>query len=296
MGRFPCCSRRSGLCSEIPPVRTRSLALVLTAIVGFTATGVASAHEGTHEQDEHPAPTKTLRTLRDYPKPPVTGPQLAAGVEAFSSAYPLRLTGSLSQTDATEELRTELASLGYAVQVTTYRGVLQAVIATKKGTVKPAEHIVFGGHFDTMVGTVTGHYDNGSGTRMVVEIAWPLGSKATATNAFLCLWRGARDEDFDTMLAEVNYGFLKLPAGKNKVSIEGRNVRNSDEASWADAGFRTLRWAGLRTAGTYPQYHLPQDNMATIDTVAGGHAFFEAGLRNTLLSAYYTAAGLDLQK
>lgn len=235
------------------------------------------------------------------------------------------------------------------MQVTTYRGVLQAVIATKKGTVKPDEHIVFGGHFDTMIGTLTGHYDNGTGTRMVVElarsyakvatrrsltfalyngeeegalaseqmaldfkargvkvsaflgfdmvgIAWPLGPKATATNACLCMWRGARDEDFDALLAKVNYGFLKLPAGKNKVSIEGRNVRNSDEASWADNGFRTLRWAGLRTASTYPQYHLPQDNQATIDTVAGGHEFFEAGLRNTLLSAYYTAAALDLQR
>jgi hypothetical protein len=41
---------------------------------------------------------------------------------------------------------------------------------------------------------------------------------------------------------------------------------------------------------------MPQDNAATIDKVAGGRTFFEMGLRNTLLSAYYTAAALDLGK
>lgn len=98
------------MASERPRVRTRSLALVLTAIVGFTATGVASARESA--QPPLPAPTKTLRTLSDYPQPPVTGPQLANGVDAFSGAHPLRVTGSRSQTNATEQLRAELAALG----------------------------------------------------------------------------------------------------------------------------------------------------------------------------------------
>jgi hypothetical protein len=111
----------------------------------------------------------------------------------------------------------------------------------------------------------------------------------------LCIWRGSRDEDFDDLLAQVNYKFLRFPEGKTAVSLEGRNVRNSDEASFADAGWPTLRWAGLRTASDYPEYHMPNDNMATIDSVAGGRSYFEAGLRNTLLSAYYTAAALDLQ-
>ncbi len=129
----------------------------------------------------------------------------------------------------------------------------------------------------------------------MVGIAWPVGGATTDKNC-LCIWRGAKDADLDLLLADVNHGFLKLPAGKQKVSIEGRNVRNSDEASWATAGFRTLRWGGMRKAADYPQYHLPQDNAATIDTVAGGRTFFEQGLRNTLLSAYYTAAALDLGK
>ena len=303
----------------------------------MTGAGVASA-----------APGKAPRALKDYPTPPVSGKQIADGVDAFATTFARRVTGTPAQSAATTSLRDELVSLGYAVQVQTYRGVLQAVIATKKGTTLPDESIVFGGHFDVVPQTVTAHYDNGSGTRMVVElarsyakvktrrslvfalyngeeegalaseqmaadfaarrvkvsaylgfdmvgIAWPLGPKATATNACLCLWRGARDEAFDALQAEVNHRFLKFPSGRNQVSIEGRNVRNSDEASWADAGFPTLRWAGLRTASTYPQYHQPADDQATIDTVAGGHAFFEQGLRNTLLSAYYTAAALDLK-
>jgi hypothetical protein len=110
------------------------------------------------------------------------------------------------------------------------------------------------------------------------------------------MWHGARDgADFEGLLREVNYDFLGFPESKNEVSIEGTNKRNSDEASWADKGFRTLRWAGMRKAGDYPEYHKPQDNLATIDATAGGRSFFEQGLRNTLRSAYYTAAALDLE-
>lgn len=126
-------------------------------------------------------------------------------------------------------------------------------------------------------------------------IAWPVAGPLTSKNC-LCMWHGARDgEDFDGLLREVNDDFLGFPESPNEVSIEGANKRNSDEASWADQGYRTLRWAGLRRAGDYPQYHLPLDNLATIDATAGGREFFEKGMRNTLLSAYYTAASLDLE-
>ena len=198
-----------------------------------------------------------------------------------------------------------------------------------------------------MVGTITGSYDNGTGVRMVMElarafaavpthrsmefhfyngeeegaltseqvaaeyeaagrevsaylgfdmvgIAWPLGVEATDRNC-LCIWRGARDADLDDVLREVNFEFLGFPEGKRQVSLEGRNVRNSDEASWADAGYRHLRWAGMRRAADYPEYHLPQDTLETIFRVAGGRESFEEGIVNTLHSAYYTAAWLDLE-
>ena len=319
-------------------MRTRTLALALSAVVALPLAGGAVAA---------PAP-KGPKTLRDYPAPTVSGKEMVDGVQAFSSGHKLRITATPVQLRATEAIAAEARSLGYSVEVKSYRGVLQAVVATKKGTDKAAEQIVFGGHFDSVPQTIDGAYDNGTGTRILMDlarsyakvkthrtlvfawyngeeegalaseqmaadwkargekvkaylgfdmvgIAWPVGGALTDRNC-LCMWRGAADEAFDTLLADVNYGFLKFPQGKQLVSIEGRNVRNSDEASWAEQGYPTLRWAGLRRARDYPQYHLPQDTVATMETVAGGRAFLEKGLRNTLLSAYYTAAALDLQK
>jgi len=319
-------------------VRTRTLALALSAVVALPLAGAATA-----------APAaKGPKTLRDYPVPAVSGTQMVDGVQAFSAGHPLRITGTPVQRQATDAIAAEVKALGYSVEVVTYKGVLQAVTATKKGTDKAAEVLVFGGHFDNMVGTIEGAYDNGTGTRILMDlarsyakvkthrtlvfswyngeeegalasdemakdykargvkvkaylgfdmvgIAWPVGGTVSDKNC-LCMWRGARDEAFDALLADVNYRYLKFPAGKQLVSVEGSNVRNSDEASWADAGFPTLRWAGMRKARDYPQYHLPQDTVATMTTVAGGREFLEKGMRNTLLSAYYTAAALDLQK
>jgi hypothetical protein len=83
-------------------------------------------------------------------------------------------------------------------------------------------------------------------------IAWPVGDATTGKNC-LCMWRDGANPELDQVLADVNYGYLKFLTGKQQVSIEGRNVRNSDEAAWADVGFRSLRWAGLREAADYPQ-------------------------------------------
>jgi hypothetical protein len=291
---------------------------------------------------------KGPRGLRDYPMPSVTGKQLLDGVDAFASSHPLRITGTPTQLSASSEIAAEAESLGYAVSTLSYNGVLSAVTASKPGTTHPDEVIVFGGHLDSMVGTIYGTYDNGTGVRTVMElarsfakvkthrtlvfawfngeeegvlastemandykargikvraylgfdmvgIAYPVGGQRTDKNC-LCMWRGKRDEQFDKLLADVNYGYLKLPAGRQLVSIEGTNVRNSDEDSWAQAGFPTLRWAGLRKAADYPEYHMPNDNLTTMISVAGGRQYVEAGLKNTLVSAYYTAAALDLAK
>jgi len=291
---------------------------------------------------------KGLHALKDYAVPVVTGKQLLDGVDAYATGHPLRLTGTPNQLSASADIAAEATSLGYTVATQTYKGVLTAVTATKVGSTRPGEVIVLGGHLDSMVGTIYGTYDNGTGARTVMElarsfakvrtnrtltfawfngeeegalasgemakdyqargikvtaylgfdmvgIAYPVGGARSDKNC-LCMWRGARDERFDALLADVNYGYLKLPAGRQLVSIEGRNVRNSDEASWANAGFPTLRWAGLRKAADYPEYHKPNDNLQTMVSVAGGRSFVEAGLRNTLLSAYYTAAALDLAR
>lgn len=320
-------------------MRSKSAAAMLAAAVLLPLLGRAAIAT--------PA-AKRPQSLRDYPTPAVSGKQMLDAVGAFATAYPLRLTGTPAQMTASEALAAEARSLGYTVTTSTYKGVLTAVTATKRGTTRPDEVIVFGGHLDSTVGTVYAAYDNGTGTRIVMDLArsfakvktnrtltfawyngeeegalassemaadyqargvkvtaylgfdmvgigYPVGGARTDKNC-LCIWRGARDEGLDAVLADVNYRFLKLPAGRQLVSLEGRNVRNSDEASWADAGYQTIRWAGLRKAGDYPAYHKPDDTLDTMIRVAGGRLFAEAGLRNTLLSAYYTAAALDLRR
>lgn len=321
----------------------RRSVLAAVAALSLLSPVAAQAHGG----HEHPtAKPKTPTSLKGYARPAITGKQLADAISSFSTKYAHRITATPIQTDATNALVAELKGMGYSVEVKTYKTVLQAIVATKKGLVKPNEVISFGAHFDTVAQTFSGTYDNGSGTRMVmglakafskvatkrtlqfmlfngeeegalaseelaadykarkvnikaflgfdmVGLAWPV--KTTTATSCLCIWRGSKDDAFDQLLADVNYKFLKFPEGKRLVSLEGRNVRNSDEASFAGAGWPTLRWAGLRSASNYPEYHMPNDNMATIDAVAGGRQYFEAGLLNTLLSAYYTAAALDLK-
>jgi hypothetical protein len=322
---------------------TALVSLALLAPLPLLGVAVASQNGAPPAPVTGPAPTQ----LDGYPRPTVTGKDFVEGVRAHSEGNPLRLTGTVLQQKATTELADEAAALGLEVTRKTYKGALTAVVATKKGTDRADEVIVFGAHLDTMVGTIEGAYDNGTGVRTVMElarafaqvpthrtlefhfyngeeegalaskevaaeyatakralsaylgfdmtgIAWPVAGATTNKNC-LCMWRGARDEAFDDLLREVNYDFLGFPNDKQLVSVEGANRRNSDEASWADKGYRTLRWAGLRRAADYPQYHLPQDNLATIDAVAGGREFFEKGLVNTLTSAYYTAAALDLE-
>jgi hypothetical protein len=280
-----------------------------------------------------------------YPRPTLTGQQIANWDLAFADDYVGRVTATPQALLARQRLVAELSGLGYRVEVERYRGVLEAVTATKRGTRHPDQLVVMGAHFDTLPQSVYGTYDNASGTAMVmalarsfakvrtqrtmvftfyngeeegtlasvqqaqaykaakrkvsaylgfdmVGIAWPVGGTATDKNC-LCLWWGAHDDEAESLLVDVNYRFLRFPHHRRAVSIEGKNVRNSDEASWDDLGYRTLRWAGLRKAADYPQYHMPLDNSDTIDSTAGGRQYFEAGLRNTLLSAYYTAAAID---
>lgn len=311
------------------------LALLLPFVGAAAATGAEEAE---------PA---VLTELSDYPDPAVTGEQLALGVKRFSEGNPLRITGTPFQLQAHDQLKAEAQALGLTVETKTYKGALTALVATKPGTDRADETIVFGAHYDNMVSTVEGAYDNGTGTRMVMElarafadvpthrtlefhfyngeeegalaskevaaeyaaakrdvtamlgfdmvgIAWPVGG-ATSMKNCLCMWHGSGRTELGDLLREVNFEFLGFPDEKQQVSVEGPNNRNSDEASWHNQKYPTLRWAGLRKAADYPEYHKLKDNMATIEATAGGAEFFQQGMRNTLRSAYYTAAKLDLQ-
>jgi hypothetical protein len=126
----------------------------------------------------------------------------------------------------------------------------------------------------------------------MVGIAYPVAAPEDGRTC-LCLWHGEDDEGLESLIRHVNFGLLGLPEGEGLVQFEGINSRNSDERSWDDQGYPTLRWAGMPTADTYPAYHKPDDTIATIEREAGGRQFFEAGLRNTLVSAYSTALTID---
>ncbi|MFN2388485.1 MAG: hypothetical protein ABR575_02595, partial [Actinomycetota bacterium] len=71
------------------------------------------------------------------------------------------------------------------------------------------------------------------------------------------------------------------------------NIRNSDERNFAEKGYFTMRWAGMRTASDYPGYHQPWDTVELMETVAGSRENLEQGTENTFISAWYTTFVLD---
>ena len=126
----------------------------------------------------------------------------------------------------------------------------------------------------------------------------------------ICIYHGGDPkfaEKAVPLIDEVNFKYLKFPKGdggpgaaaKWPVGTEphvcscGPNIRNSDESSFADQGYFTLRWTGMRTASDYPGYHQPWDTVPFMEAVAGSRENLEKGSYNTLASAYYTAMILD---
>jgi len=77
---------------------------------------------------------------------------------------------------AAEYMASKLAGYGYAVEFDTFlvnSVACRNVVATKPGRTWPDEHVVVGGHYDSMPSgtTAPGAEDNASGTSLVMEIA-----------------------------------------------------------------------------------------------------------------------------
>lgn len=280
------------------------------------------------------------------PQPAATeGKKLVDEIDGYSNEFQGRVTGTPIETSAATRLKELAEALGYTVEIKEFDPPRRAVVATRKGTTKPDEQLLFIGHYDILPQSNTAHYDNGSGTMMLqalarafqnvptnrtvsfawynaeeegalaselhatelkaagakirgvfgfdmVGIAWPVAAPEAGTTC-LCMWWGDEDDAFESVLRHVNYNVLGFPEGEGLVQVVGANDRNSDEASFDNQGFPTLRWAGMRTANSYPQYHKPQDNLETMITAAGSRENLEAGMYNTLRSAYNTALALD---
>lgn len=300
-----------------------------------------------------PAAASAYFDVAKLPQPPTTGMEIVTNLEAFATAYPNRVTGSPNEMAAATFLNDEVSKLpGFKSEIVNFpaqagapAAVTHGIIATRPGRTKPDENIVFIAHYDVTPQTITGTYDNGSGTNMLrtlakaiaavptnrtitfawyngeeegalssdphaaqfkadgkkvkallgfdmVGLSWPVATPA-AGKTCLCTWFGSDDDAFEPLLKYINFTVLGFPDEEGKVQVVGLNDRNSDEASWDKAGYPTMRWAGMRTAASYPAYHMPDDNLATMDTVAGGRTFVEQGMRNTLMSAYLTALAVD---
>jgi hypothetical protein len=129
----------------------------------------------------------------------------------------------------------------------------------------------------------------------------------------ICVYHGTNTDDAELgvpLIDYVHFKYLKFPEGdgggsaaeKWPVGTEphvcncGPNIRNSDESSFANEGYFTLRWTGMRTASDYPGYHQPWDTVEFMDAVAGGRKNLEKGTLNTFRGAYYTAMVLDQLK
>jgi len=126
----------------------------------------------------------------------------------------------------------------------------------------------------------------------------------------ICIYHGPSPADAgiaQSVIDYVNFDYFKFPEGDGGAGAQykwplgteghvcncGPNIRNSDESSFADKGWFTMRWTGMRTAADYPGYHQPWDTMSFIDLVAGSRANFEQGSENTFKSAYYTTFVID---
>ena len=125
----------------------------------------------------------------------------------------------------------------------------------------------------------------------------------------ICVYYGTLDDGAKAVpiLEHVNYGYMKLPASdggsgrettwpfgvEGGLCICGPNIRNSDERSFAEKGYFTMRWTGMKKAADYPGYHQPWDTVALMEQVAGSREVLEQGTENTFLSAYYSAMVLD---
>jgi len=126
----------------------------------------------------------------------------------------------------------------------------------------------------------------------------------------ICVYHGPMPQDaaWAVPIARyVNFDFLKFPEGDGgpgatakwpvgtdgHVCICGPNIRNSDESNFAEQGYPTMRWTGMRTAVDYPGYHQPWDTVPFMELVAGGRDLLEEGTENTFLSAYYSTFVVD---
>ncbi|HWG90136.1 MAG TPA: M28 family peptidase [Candidatus Thermoplasmatota archaeon] len=111
----------------------------------------------------------------------------------------------------------------------------------------------------------------------------------------LCIYAGdLYAPELNPLQETVAFDLLGLPRGNETVQVfDNHKTRNSDEFSFLDAGFPTMRWAGMASAGDYWGYHKVNDTVETMALQAGGQDLLLQGLEAASRTAYYTVLALD---
>ena len=317
----------------------RTLVAIGAALTALTITAPAMA-----------GATPPYFDVAKLPEPPVSGKEMADNLEAFSTTYTTRYTGSPSEQNAATMLVDELKSLGYEADIVLQPQagepftLVKAVIATRKGTTHPDEEIVFSTHYDGFPGTVNAAYDNGSGVQMLRALAKSVAQVPTNRTLTFAFYNGEEEgalgSEADGAAVRRREAQGARPCSASTWSASpGRSRRPATRAACACGAARTTRSStrcsarrlrrprlpqrrrtssrsaasttatptrlvgprrlpddalgGAQEGRRLPGVPQPSDNMATIDAVAGGRSFFEQGMRNTLLTAYYTALAMD---
>ena len=141
--------------------------------------------------------------LDKLPEVKSSGKDIASALSTFAADHPMRVTGSPTEMKAAELLRSETAALGYQsaiVPLPVANGTptppvspLSVVTATKRGTTKPDEWIMFVGHYDNIAATVYGAYDNGAGTNIMRFLAREFANVPT-NRSIMFAWYNGEEE------------------------------------------------------------------------------------------------------
>jgi hypothetical protein len=97
--------------------------------------------------------------------------------------------------------------------------------------------------------------------------------------------------DLQPFVNETVHGLLAWPG--DGAEVFPFNDRNSDELAFIDAHIATVRFAGGRKAGDYPQYHKQGDTVDFVEQMAGGRDNYRAGFGAIVQESVLLARLLD---
>lgn len=168
--------------------------------------------------------------LEALPSPDITGEQIFDGLQQFIGDYPYRVTGTPHEIQAGLALHEEMDELGYDAQTCSLpsnaqvvcdpSGVgagLKAVVATKQGTTRPDEWIMFIGHYDSVPQTIYGAYDNGAGSNFIRMLAHEF-SNVQTNRSLVFVWYNGEEEG---LLASARHAQYLKNSGQKITAVLG---------------------------------------------------------------------------